>query len=105
MIAYLADGNKNYPKEKILISGYKTNIEFDNFRSVTSYKSGKPNKKKFLMIDKGQKEEMSILAAAIITGVMPVPIDVLLLNSYTTIKAIESLRTRKALTIKLSNIK
>ena len=41
VIAYLANGDKNYSKEKILITGYQTNIEFDNFRTINVYKNGK----------------------------------------------------------------
>ena len=41
VIAYLADGSKEYSKEKILITGYRTNIEFDNFKTVTVFKDGK----------------------------------------------------------------
>ncbi len=68
VLAYLADGDKNYSKEKILITGYRTNIEFDNFKSVTVYKDGKTSKKKFLTIDKGQKNEMSVLIDSLQIG-------------------------------------
>ena len=47
VIAYLADGDKKYPKEKIYITGYGTNIEFDNFKSVTTFKNSKVSKKTF----------------------------------------------------------
>jgi polar amino acid transport system substrate-binding protein len=59
VIAYLADGDKKYSKEKILITGYRSSIEFDNFKTVTVFKDGKTSKKKFFSIDKGQREEMS----------------------------------------------
>jgi hypothetical protein len=41
ILAYLADGDKNYSKEKILITGYRANYVFDNFKSVSVYKDGK----------------------------------------------------------------
>jgi len=104
VIAYLADGDKNYPKEKIMVSGFKTNIEFDNFRSVTSFKNGKASRKKFALIDKGQKKEMSVLADAVKTGTMPVNFDTLVKNSYATILAVESIKTKKSYKLDISDI-
>ena len=104
VIAYLADGDKNYSKEKILVTGYKTNIEFDNFKSVTVFKNGKSSKKSYVTIDKGQKEEMNVLVNSLKDGVMPVPFDTLLLNSYATIKAIESIKTKQSYKLSISDI-
>ena len=72
VIAYLADGEKKYSKEKIYISGYKTSIEFDNFKSVTVYQNGKVFKKSFLMIDKGQQQEMKVLVDSVKNGNNPI---------------------------------
>ncbi len=105
VLAYLADGDKNYSKEKILITGYRTNIEFDNFKSVDIYKDGKKSGKKFMMIDKGQKNEMSAFVDSLKTGKMPVPFDSLLLNTYTSIMAVESLKTKLSYKLKLEDIK
>ncbi|MGF1585939.1 MAG: bi-domain-containing oxidoreductase [Bacteroidales bacterium] len=104
VLAYVADGDKNYSKEKILITGYRTNIEFDNFKSITTYKDGKVSKKKFLSLDKGQETEMNILIDSIKTGKMPVPVNSLLLNTYATIMAIESLKTRQSYSINLEDL-
>ncbi len=105
VLAYLADGDKNYSKEKILITGYRTNIEFDNFKTVSVYKDGKSSKKKFLSIDKGQKNEMAILIDSVKSGNSPISIDTLLLNTYSTIMAIESLRTGLSYNINIDDIK
>jgi len=104
VLAYLADGDKNYSKEKILITGYRTNIEFDNFKSVAVYKDGKSSTKKFLTIDKGQKQEMSVLIDSIKSGNLPISVNSLLLNTYTTIMAIESLRTGESYKIDINDI-
>lgn len=101
VIAYLADGDKKYAKEKILITGYRTNIEFDNFKSITVFKDGKTSKKQFFMIDKGQKEEMADLTKSIKTGVAPISFQSLLLNTYTAILAVESIQTKKNYAITL----
>lgn len=105
VIAYLADGDKKYSKEKILISGYRTNIEFDNFKSVTVFKDGKVSKKKFFTVDKGQQKEMAEFIKAVKTGIPPISLESLLLTTYTTILAIESLRTKLNYTISLNELK
>lgn len=104
VIGYLADGDKKYSKEKILITGYRTNIEFDNFKSVIVYKDGKPSKKQFLMIDKGQKEEMSVLANSIKTGIAPIKFQSLLLNTYTAVLAVESIESKKSYSISIDDL-
>ena len=105
VIAYLADGDKNYSKEKIIITGYKSTIEFNNFKSVTIYKNGKSSQKRFLMVDKGQQKEMSILTDAVKTGIMPNSIDSLLSNTLTAVLAVESIKTRKSYKVDLNNIR
>lgn len=105
VIAYLADGDKNYSKEKIIITGYRTNIEFDNFKTVTVFKDGKTTRKSFLMIDKGQKIEMKALADCVKTGVMPVSFDSLMLNTYTTILAVESIKTKQSYKVDIKDIR
>jgi len=104
VLAYLADGDKNYSKEKILITGYRTNIEFDNFKSVTVFKDGKTFKKKFLTIDKGQQQEMSVLIDSVKSGIMPVTFESLLLNTYTTILAIESIKSKTSFKISINDL-
>jgi len=104
VLAYLADGDKSYSKEKMLITGYRTCIEFDNFKTITVYKDGKTSKKKFLQIDKGQQEEMSVLVEAVKSGTMPVAFETLLLNTYTTIQAIESIKTKASFSINIKDL-
>lgn len=96
VIAYLADGDKNYSKEKILVTGNRTNIEFDNFRTVSVHKNGRSRTKKFLAADKGQKAEMAALVNAVEHNSMPVKFESLVLNTYTTIMALESIKTNKS---------
>jgi predicted dehydrogenase/threonine dehydrogenase-like Zn-dependent dehydrogenase len=105
VIAYLADGDKKYSKEKISIIGYRTNIEFDNFKSVTVFKDGKVSKKKFFTVDKGQKKEMAEFIKVVRTGVPAITFESLLLTTYTTILAIESLRTKLSYKISLDDLK
>jgi predicted dehydrogenase/threonine dehydrogenase-like Zn-dependent dehydrogenase len=103
-IAYLADGDKNYSKEKMLITGLRTNIEFDNFKTVTVFKNGKHSKKSFMSLDKGQKEEMKQFTASFSKGIQPIKTEALLLSALTTIKAVESLNTRMPSTLQVSEL-
>ena len=104
VIAYLADGDKKYPKEKIYITGYGTNIEFDNFKSVTVFQNGKVSKKTFFMIDKGQKEEMHVLVNSVKNGTNPFAFTSLVLSCYTTILAIESIKTKTSFPVSIEDI-
>lgn len=104
VIAYLADGDKNYSKEKILITGYRTNIEFDNFKTVAVYKDGKLSVKRFFNIDKGQRAEMSALVDSVKSGIMPISINSLILNTYTTILAVESILSKKRFDIHINDL-
>jgi predicted dehydrogenase len=104
VIAYLADGDKKYSKEKILITGYRTNIEFDNFKTVTVFKDGNTSKKQFFMIDKGQQEEMKALAKAVKTGTAPISFHSLLLNSYAAILAVQSIQTKRSYTASIEDL-
>jgi len=104
VIAYLADGDTKYPKEKIYITGYRTNIEFDNFKTVTVYQNGKTSKKSFLMIDKGQQEEMRVLVESIKNGNNPISFNSLVLCSYTSILALESIKNGVSFQIKIEDI-
>jgi predicted dehydrogenase/threonine dehydrogenase-like Zn-dependent dehydrogenase len=104
VIAYLADGDKKYPKEKMLITGDSTNLEFDNFNTVVNYQNGKTIKKRFLINNKGQEEEMIELINAIKTGKNPVPFSSLVLNCYTTILAVESIRTKESYSISFEDL-
>jgi len=104
VIAYLADGDKKYSKEKISITGYRTNIEFDNFKTITVFKDGKTSKKKFFTIDKGQKQEMSEFINAVKTGIAPISFNSLMLTTYTSILACESIRSKKNYKISLEDL-
>jgi predicted dehydrogenase len=104
VIAYLADGDKKYPKEKIFITGDGTNLEFDNFNNIINYQNGKTIKKRFLINNKGQQEEMNELIKAVKSGNNPVSFNSLALSCYTTILAVESIRTKESYSISFEDL-
>ena len=40
----ISDGDKNYPKEQIVVTFGRSNIFFDNFREIVHYRNGKTKK-------------------------------------------------------------
>jgi predicted dehydrogenase len=102
VIAYLSDGDNKYPKEKIFITGFRTNIEFDNFKKIRIFQNGKTKIKKYSSLDKGQKDEMNSLVNAVIKGKQPVSFESTILTTLTTIYAIESLKNQKRIPISLN---
>nr|WKN34688.1 Gfo/Idh/MocA family oxidoreductase [Tunicatimonas sp. TK19036] len=99
VIAYLADGDKNYPKEQMTITGYRTNIDFSNFKEVKIYSNGKNKSKKYISLDKGQSGEMKAFVDGMRAGKAPVSFESLKLTTLVTLAAIESLQTGKVITI------
>ncbi|OGU82056.1 MAG: hypothetical protein A2W11_10825, partial [Ignavibacteria bacterium RBG_16_35_7] len=103
VIAYLSDGDNKYPKEKIFITGFRTNIEFDNFKKIRVFQNGKTKIKKYSSLDKGQKDEMNSLVNAVIEGKQPVSFESTILTTLTTIYAIKSLKNQKRIPISLDS--
>jgi len=56
------------------------------------------------MIDKGQKEEMSTLIRSIKVGIAPISLHSLILNTCTTILAVESIQSGKSYPVSLKTV-
>jgi polar amino acid transport system substrate-binding protein len=56
VVAYYANGAKSLPKEYIEVHTSGISAVLDNFKVLTIYGKGKPNRKKLLNQDKGQKQ-------------------------------------------------
>jgi predicted dehydrogenase len=104
VISYQSDGDKRYPKEKIFITGFRTNIEFNNFKEIKYFNNGHLKIKKFINFDKGQKNEMKAFINAIADHNFKVPFESYLLNSLTTILALKSIRTGNVYSVKLNQL-
>jgi polar amino acid transport system substrate-binding protein len=97
-IEYVSDGDKNYPKEQIMVTGGRSNIFFDNFREIIHYRNGK--KKKYGGFNgKGHKEEMKTFIQSIISGEMPIPWESLKVTSLSTQAIIDSQSSQKLITL------
>lgn len=93
-IAYLAEGDKALPKERIEIFGAGRTFVLDDFRSATMYREGREETRRLRAQDKGQAEEMRALCAVVLKGdPAPISLQDLAATSRATFGMRESLRT------------
>lgn len=99
-ISYFANGSKSLFKEYIEI--YKAGITgvIKDFKELEIYGDGKPFKKSLLSQDKGQKTMIKTFLDTIKQGKpSPISFEEIYYVTLTTFKIIESIRTKKILTI------
>ena len=93
-IAYLAEGDKAMPKERIEIFGGGKSFVIDDFRSATAYHNGCAKKTKLREQDKGQKNEVRAVCAVVMQGKpAPITLEDLATTTRATFRIKESLRT------------
>jgi predicted dehydrogenase len=92
-IAYLAGGDKVYPKERIEVFGGGRIAVIDDFRAVTTCTGGRMRQQKWKQQDKGHRAEVRAFAKALREG-GPAPISWAELRAVTlaSILAVQSLR-------------
>src|SRR5256714_3097619 len=94
-IAYIAEGNKAMPKERIEIFGGGKSFMLDDFRNAISYKDGREEKTKLRMQDKGQRDEVRAVFNVVLEGSdAPIALEDLATTTRATFRIRESLRTR-----------
>jgi predicted dehydrogenase len=98
-IAYLAGGDKAFPKERIeVIGGGRVGV-IDDFRSVTLCQSGKVRTEKF-KLDKGHRAEIAAWAEHLSRGIeAPIPWSELYSTTLASILAVRSLREGDPITL------
>jgi predicted dehydrogenase/threonine dehydrogenase-like Zn-dependent dehydrogenase len=93
-IAYLAEGDKALPKERIEIFGGGRSFVIDDFRSATAYENGKEKTTKLREQDKGQREEVRTVMSVVLEGKpAPIALEDLVTTTRATFRIKESLRT------------
>ncbi|HYY57985.1 MAG TPA: bi-domain-containing oxidoreductase [Pyrinomonadaceae bacterium] len=93
-IAYLAEGDKVMPKERVEIFGAGRVFVLDDFRSATTYRNGREETTKLRSQDKGQHDEVRALCDVVLEGKQaPIALDDLAATSRATFRIMESLRT------------
>ena len=93
-IAYLAEGDRALPKERIEVFGSGKSFVIDDFRSAATFQNGRETKTKLREQDKGQKDEVRAVCAVVREGKpAPITLDDLATTTRATFRVLESLRT------------
>lgn len=93
-IAYLAEGDKLLPKERIEIFGDGKSFVIDDFVSAIAYRNGREEKISLRAQDKGQSDEVKAVCAVVLNDVpAPIPLAELAATTRATFRALDSLRT------------
>ncbi len=99
-IAYLAEGDRSIPKERVEIFGGGKTFVLDDFRSSTMFSGGKETVKKLAVQDKGQKEEVRVVCETVLNGgEPPIALADLAATTRATFRILDSLRTGEAMDI------
>jgi predicted dehydrogenase/threonine dehydrogenase-like Zn-dependent dehydrogenase len=93
-IAYLAEGDRALAKERVEIFGESRSFVLDDYRSVTMYRDGREKQVSLKAQDKGQKDQVTAVCAAVLSGEAPISLDVLASTTRTTFRILDSLRER-----------
>jgi predicted dehydrogenase len=92
-IAYLAGGDKAFPKERIEVLGGGAVAVIDDFREVTLCRNGKTQRHKYRSQDKGHTAEIEAFSQAVtIAGDWPISWDEMRTVSIASILAVRSIR-------------
>lgn len=93
-IAYLAEGDKALPKERVEIFGAGKTFVLDDFRSATMLSGGKEKRLRLRGQDKGQANEVNAVCRAVVEGgPAPIGLDDLTATTRATFRIMESLKT------------
>jgi predicted dehydrogenase/threonine dehydrogenase-like Zn-dependent dehydrogenase len=92
-IAYLAEGDKSVPKERVEIYGEGKTFVLDDFRSMTAYRDGREETQRLRNQDKGQADEVRAVCKVVLEGLpAPIALDDLVATTRATFRIRESLR-------------
>ncbi|MCA1618909.1 MAG: bi-domain-containing oxidoreductase [Acidobacteria bacterium] len=93
-IAYLAEGDRALPKERVEIFGGGSSFVIEDFRAASGYAGGRETRTRLRARDKGQREEVRAVCAALREGgPAPVPLADLANTTRATFRILDSLRT------------
>lgn len=93
-IAYMTEGDKGLPKERVEIFGGGKTFVLDDFRAATLYRYGREEAIRLRKQDKGQREEVRRVCAVVREGaIAPIALDDLATTTRATFRILESLRT------------
>jgi len=93
-IAYLSEGDRALPKERVEIFGAGKSFVIDDFRRTLAYKDGREEQTTLRAQDKGQLDEVRAVCESVLRGdAAPISLEELAAASLTTFRILDSLRT------------
>jgi polar amino acid transport system substrate-binding protein len=93
-VAYLAEGDRVLPKERVEIFGAGRAFVIEDYRASAGYSGGRETRSRLRAQDKGVREEVRALCAALRQGgPPPIPLEDLANTTCTTFRILDSLRT------------
>ncbi|MFL6333801.1 MAG: bi-domain-containing oxidoreductase [Pyrinomonadaceae bacterium] len=93
-IAYLAEGDRALPKERVEIFGAGRTFVIEDFRAANAYAGGRESSTRLRAQDKGQRAEVRAVCAALREGTpAPIPLEDLVNTTRATFRILDSLRT------------
>jgi len=99
-IAYLAEGDKAMPKERIEIFGEGMVFVIDDFRCSTSHRGGRKRTTKLRNQDKGQANQLRAVCESVLSGKpAPISLEDLRATTLATFRVKDSLRTGMAMEV------
>lgn len=95
-IAYLAEGDKSLPKERVEIFGASRTFVLDDYRRATLHKNGREDQVTLKSQDKGQQSQVHQVCASVLNGVeAPIRVDELVATTRATFRILDSLREHR----------
>lgn len=99
-VAYLANGDKSLPKERVEIFASGVSAVIDDFKSLAIHAKGRRTEKRLFSQDKGQKEQVRRFIEAVQRKENePIPFVETYSVTLATFKSLESLRTGRSVAI------
>jgi polar amino acid transport system substrate-binding protein len=93
-IAYLSEGDKALPKERVEIFGGGRVFVIDDFRTTAAYSGGKETDTKLSKQDKGQAEQIRQVCSVVLNGGdAPIALHDISATTRATFRILDSLRT------------
>jgi predicted dehydrogenase/threonine dehydrogenase-like Zn-dependent dehydrogenase len=101
-IAYLAEGDKTLPKERVEIFGEGSVFVLDDFSDAYLYRNGREEKVRLRKQDKGQIGEVKAVCRMVLEGASaPIALEELTATTRATFRILDSLRTGQSVGISL----
>ncbi|HEV7843222.1 MAG TPA: Gfo/Idh/MocA family oxidoreductase, partial [Pyrinomonadaceae bacterium] len=99
-IAYLSEGDKAMPKERVEIFSEGKSFVLDDYRCAVGYRNGREESIKPRQQDKGQADETHAVCDVVLKGApAPISLDDLAATTRATFRIRESLRTGQAVLV------